>query len=225
MLNPHFISSDLLIHYGGVFLILFALIGAFDGIYFHLIKFKLHLNPASRLEHLIHTLRAFLFVPIVYFLFATNSTGYYLLTGILFFGLDLVTEIFDILVEKKSRENLGGISGAEYVTHVSATAARMLAVTLILIAKEPMAFSLQKSVLTTQGYPVFLIVFAKLFVLGTFLGGVISLLSDRVRRPYRVRVREIVLLRSQAALLKPPRQSEVSAQPMGGYHRLELPSL
>ncbi len=50
-------------------MVLFIALGTFDGLYFHLIKYKLHLLPAARREHLIHTARAFVFVPLSLLLF------------------------------------------------------------------------------------------------------------------------------------------------------------
>lgn len=165
------VSSETLIRLSGVFFALFAFIGAFDGIYFHLIKYKLHLSPSSRLEHQIHTLRAFLFIPIVYFLFAQNSVGLGLWVGILFTVIDLGVEVVDILVEKESRKNLGGISSVESVVHVAATSCRVAAILLILLSKNPNEYALGAMGSGAALYPVALRFFSYAFIVGTFWGG------------------------------------------------------
>lgn len=169
----NFVPSSLLVEISGLFLFLFALVGAFDGIYFHLIKFKLHLNPESRIEHGIHTLRAFLLAPIVYFLFSQNSQGLSLLIGIGFIALDFLAEIFDVLVEKKSRENIGGISPLESMVHIAATSFRTVAIALVLISKPLEAYSLEPFP-PLENYPLLLSSFAKLFAFTSLAGGILS---------------------------------------------------
>lgn len=58
-----------------IFLALFALVAAVDGLYFHLWKYRLYARPESVYEHKLHTVRAFLFIPIVFFLFYQNFGG------------------------------------------------------------------------------------------------------------------------------------------------------
>lgn len=171
------ISSLLLIQMSLVFLGLFSVIGAFDGIYFHLIKYQLHKFPASRLEHQIHTLRAFLFVPIVYFLFARNSVGLDLWIGIGFVVIDLIAEIFDVLVEKKSRETLGGVSPVEALVHILATSCRVCAILLILVTKDSLSFSLQYSGVGEMDYPVSLKLFSYGFIFVSLIGGATQVLG------------------------------------------------
>ncbi len=170
----HVVSEMKLVELSAVFLFLFALVGAFDGIYFHLIKFKLHLNPQSRLEHAIHTLRAFLLAPIVYFLFERNNVGLSLLIGVFFVVVDFSVEVVDILVEKNSRANIGGISPEEYIAHVAATSFRLAAIALLLVSKPMEAYSLQSQTLAQEVYPVILTQFSRLFAFTSIAGGILS---------------------------------------------------
>ena len=80
--------------------ILFALLGAFDGIYFHIYKYKLHLHPPAQFEHQIHSFRGVLFIPIVFLFFVLNSAGSLLWLGIALLAIDFVAELIDILIEK-----------------------------------------------------------------------------------------------------------------------------
>jgi len=119
-------------------LLIFCLIGAFDGLYFHYYKYQLHLYKETKLEHYIHGLRGMIFSPIAFIFFVMESSGFILLLGLSLLFIDLILEIFDILVEKESRKNLGGISSGETLCHVFATGFRLLALGFI-ISKKPLS--------------------------------------------------------------------------------------
>ena len=116
-------------------LVLFSLLGAFDGIYFHMLKYKLHEHPPARLEHQLHTFRGLMFIPIALIFFVWNSSGLVLWLGIGLLLIDFIAEIVDIMVEKEARKELGGVSSAETVVHVTATGFRMTALGIILALK------------------------------------------------------------------------------------------
>jgi hypothetical protein len=123
-----------------VFFGLFVLLGAFDGIYFHIYKYKLHLHPQAKLEHQIHTFRGLLFLPITLLFFILNSAGSLLWIGIALLIIDFIAELIDILVEKQARAELGGISPVESAIHVTATGFRMSALAIIITLKPIDAF-------------------------------------------------------------------------------------
>ncbi len=125
-----------------VFLGLFGLLAALDGLYFHLWKYRLYARAESAYEHMLHTIRAFLFVPIVFLLFYGDFQGWALWTGVAFIIADVVVEIVDVLDENDSRRKIGGLSSIEYATHVVATTARVAAFVLALAAKPAAAWSL-----------------------------------------------------------------------------------
>ena len=64
--------------------VLFVLLGAFDGIYFHMIKYRLYEHPPARFEHQLHTFRGLMFLPITLIFFVWNSAGLLLWLGLLF---------------------------------------------------------------------------------------------------------------------------------------------
>ena len=123
-------------------LVLFSLLGAFDGIYFHMVKYKLHEHPPAKFEHQIHTFRGLLFIPIALIFFVWNSSGMLLWFGLTLLLIDFIAEIVDIMVEKEARKELGGISSAETVIHVTATGFRMAALGIILALKPLSAYAL-----------------------------------------------------------------------------------
>lgn len=152
-----------------VFLIFFTFLGAFDGLYFHIYKFKLHRLPEAKLEHFVHAVRGILFVPIAVLLFAVNSGGWLLWTGLFLLFLDMVLEVVDILVEKSAREPIGGICPVESALHVTATAARIAGLALILSTKPASAWGLHSPIILGD-YPPFLSYTGWLFAIGTGLG-------------------------------------------------------
>ena len=58
-----------------VFLMIFGLVAAVDGLYLHLWKYRLYARPESRREHKLHTAQGALFVPVVFFLFYGDFGG------------------------------------------------------------------------------------------------------------------------------------------------------
>lgn len=150
-----------------------VLLGSVDGLYFHLWKYRLFKWKESRFEHLLHTVRAFLFIPIAWLLFGKNYGGWRLWVGIVFASVDAIVELIDILVERRSRANLGGLSTAEYAIHVNATGLRFVALALIFVAKPAEAWSLTAPTLLEPPYPPWL----TWLMLNTIPGGLIAALA------------------------------------------------
>ncbi|HMS40579.1 MAG TPA: hypothetical protein PKE69_10155 [Pyrinomonadaceae bacterium] len=133
-----------------IFLILFLLVATIDGIYFHLWKYKLFARAESLYEHKLHTIRAFLFIPIVFFLFYADFGGLALWTGIFFILLDLAVEMFDVFAENDSRASMGGLTSLEYAAHVAATTFRVAAVSFALAAKPISAWDFSSPLILGQ---------------------------------------------------------------------------
>ena len=176
-----------------VLLILFALLGAFDGVYFHMIKYRLHEHPPARLEHQIHTFRGLLFIPITLIFFAWNSAGILLWAGLGLLLIDLIAEVVDILVEKKARAALGGISPAESVIHVTATGFRMGALAIVLAMKPLSAFALTTSTAALAPLPQFLSVTGWTFAAGVVVALSFQALMALWEAPLGLRMRALVM--------------------------------
>lgn len=144
--------SETLMIWATVFLGLFAIIAAVDGFYFHLWKYRLYARAESLYEHQLHTIRAFLFVPIVFFLFYKNFGGLALWLGVFFIFLDLIVEIMDVLDENQSRAALGGLSPVEYLIHILATMLRTAFIVLALAAKPLSAWNLSSPVILEEQF-------------------------------------------------------------------------
>ena len=136
-----------------VFLVLFGAVGAYDGLYLHLWKYRLHAREESRYEHKLHTVVAILFLPVVWLLFSNNFGGLALWTGVFFVALSFVVEMMDVLAENDSRATLGGLAREEYAAHVVAITTRSAAIALALAAKPAAAWQLSAPLVLADPYP------------------------------------------------------------------------
>lgn len=155
----------------------FGLIGAVDGVYFHLLRYRLHQHPDARLEHGLHTARAFLFAPIAYFIYWRDFSGWPLLLGILFVALDLLCEAVDVLVERRARARLGGVSSAEALVHVMATGFRMASLGFILATKPAGSWTTLAGL--ERPYPLLVRIAGGLFLASSLWGGLSMLWLTR----------------------------------------------
>jgi hypothetical protein len=133
-------------------LLLFTMLAMFDGIGIHLIKLRLPERPQSWREHVWHTVSAVLFVPIVITIFWFPSAGITLWAGIALSLLMYGVEIFDVVSERTSRADLGGVSRTELALHVAAVATRSLALACTLCSR-PTDFWSLASVSAGLTYP------------------------------------------------------------------------
>lgn len=99
-------------------------VGAIDGLYFHLWKYRLYARPESRAEHRAHLGRAFLLPPTLWFAFLApgSATAQRLVPLVILIALDAGLGVWDVLLETASRRAIGGLLRSEYLIHVVATA-------------------------------------------------------------------------------------------------------
>jgi hypothetical protein len=147
---------------------LFAMLSAVDGLYIHLWKLRLHARPASYREHLLHTARAVLFVPVLVLVFALPTAGPLLWAGIALALLDQVVGVTDALAERDSRASMGGLGRGEYAIHVVLVALHAIALTLALAARPSAAWASDAPMLVGE-----LPAAVKLLVAGPVLGGLL----------------------------------------------------
>ena len=98
-----------------------SLIGAIDVLYFHLYRFRLYEQPASVAEQTTHLVRGLIFAAVL--ALVTFSAGSPM-AAVALLGLavlDLLNSAADVLLERGSREPLGGLPSVEYLLHVLAT--------------------------------------------------------------------------------------------------------
>jgi hypothetical protein len=117
-------------------------LGAVDGVYLHLWRYRLHARSASRYEHRMHTLAAVLFAATLPAVFLWETGGVLLWTGVGLVAADLVVSIVDMISERDSRAELGGLSTGEYVLHMLIMTFRGAALALMLAGRPAAAWAL-----------------------------------------------------------------------------------
>lgn len=127
-------------------LVAFASLSIFDGLYYHLWKFRLQERDESKFEHLTHTGRALLFIPSLILIYILGATGIWAWAAVVVLGLDLIVETFDVLNEKSSRESIGGLPSNEYLLHIMLTTIRVAAFTTGFAALPSAAWSIDSKI-------------------------------------------------------------------------------
>lgn len=112
---------------------LLLVVGAVDGLYLHLWRFRLFARPESRFEHALHTVRALLIPPTIWLLFV-EPTPHLVAAGALV-ALDQIAMIVDIWVEPRSRRNLGGVPRSELLVHFTAVSLHATALALAFVGR------------------------------------------------------------------------------------------
>lgn len=101
-------------------LALVGTVGAVDVLYFHLYRFRLFSQPGCVAEEVTHLVRHLVFVALL--LVCTKpATGAWVAAAAALFVVDIANGAIDVLLERGSREALGGLPGAEYLIHVLST--------------------------------------------------------------------------------------------------------
>ncbi|MDA9950981.1 hypothetical protein N9D31_00265 [Oligoflexaceae bacterium] len=163
------------------FLVLFCILAAVDGTYFHFSKYKLDQRPESLREHAFHTARSLFFAPMVLILFTFDSSGWLLWLAVLLVALDSVALVLDLLEEEKSRKDIGGLSRAEYLIHVLANGFHFTWVALILASKDSADWALDGGIVGDAST-------ATAVISGVIaLGGVLGAIDHSVRLKRQVR--------------------------------------
>lgn len=130
-----------------ILLVLFAVLGLYDGFYLHILKYKLYEHSESRNEHLSHTLRSLLFPLILYFLYLNETTtGFYI--GVAIMLLDVLVMGVDAYMEKDSRVFMGGLPRWEYIIHLFVNGFHFASIAVFILVK--VAFVNEEIVLVTD---------------------------------------------------------------------------
>jgi hypothetical protein len=117
-----------------ILLILFALLGLYDGLYLHIFKYRLYEHAESRTEHIIHTIRGILFPAILYFFYLKGDCISFTI-GMMLVAFDLVTLGIDAYLEGDSRKFMGGLPRWEYIIHLFVNGFHFAAISVFLATK------------------------------------------------------------------------------------------
>lgn len=130
------------------------LLGAIDGLYFHLRRYRLFAFSESRGEHLLHTVRAFLVLPPLALLYLADAAGLCLWTAAAAIALDQLMLALDLREEATSRRRFGGLEPAEYQIHVAANGLHGIALALALASRPTTAWNLSACSLGASSLPL-----------------------------------------------------------------------
>lgn len=101
-------------------LCIFSLFGLIDIAYFHLWRYQLFNRPSSRSEQMTHVIRLALFVAVLAWVMFVRAEGRFALILPALILADLANSAADVLLEPKSRADLGGLPPGEYFIHMAA---------------------------------------------------------------------------------------------------------
>jgi hypothetical protein len=136
-----------------IVLILFSLVAAIDGTYYHLKKNRLYQWQESLFEHLLHTIRAFLIIPTLWLLYINPAQGLWLYVALALVVIDLIVMVADTLIEYQSRAHLGGLSRGEYTVHLISNSLHMIAIALAFASFPAAAWQLDQTASPTIAHP------------------------------------------------------------------------
>lgn len=126
-----------------ILLAAFAGLAAIDGLFLHLWRYRLHAVASARKEHLLHTIHAVLFIPMLLLVFNGQSSGVSLWLGGAVALAGLVVVAWDSVHELTSRRFQGGLPPGEATLHALLHTLQIGAVVLSLAARPVSAWSLE----------------------------------------------------------------------------------
>lgn len=160
-----------------ILLAAFVLLAMFDGVYLHLIRYKLYTHPESRNEHISHTIRAMLFPVILWFLYlGTSDAAFYIGMGVVL--IDILVLGADAYMEKDSRSFMGGLPRWEYILHLMVNGFHFASIAVFIVIKVRMGshgVTLVHDFTTVPEYQLFTEV-ARQLIPGGILMGIFHLL-------------------------------------------------
>ena len=109
-------------------------IGALDVLYYHLYRFRLYAQPGSIAEEIAHLCRHAIFLALLVLLSSGGRSPQGDALVLCLAGLDLLNGAADVLLERRSREPLGGLPSAESLVHFLSTFGMGLAVAAYILS-------------------------------------------------------------------------------------------
>lgn len=115
-------------------LLVFSGLAIFDGLYLHILKYRLHEHDESKREHLMHLIRAVFFPFILFFLYVrTDTTSFWIGTAFVVFDLFILGA--DAYMEGESRAFMGGLPRWEYILHLFVNGFHFAGVAVYFVAR------------------------------------------------------------------------------------------
>jgi hypothetical protein len=158
-------------------------VAAFDALYFHMGRLRLHARPETQREHALHTANACLFPVTVYFLYCGNFGGWALLAGVGATVATFALEVVDVVHEKRARAGFGGVSGAEGALHFAMGVLRAFAFAFALAGKPLGAFLPGGPMALAPSYPGWVVAVGRCMFVASLPMAALHLVLLRRPRP------------------------------------------
>lgn len=110
-------------------------LGAIDVFYYHLYRFRLFARTECVAEEITHLVRHAVFLALLVLLSSASSSRAVDLTILGLFALDVANSAVDVLLERRSRETLGGLPSGEYLVHILSSLGMGAAVATYVLAR------------------------------------------------------------------------------------------
>jgi hypothetical protein len=125
-------------------------LGAIDVFYYHIYRFRLFQRTECVAEEITHLIRHAVFLALLVLLSSGSSSRAVDLTVLGLFGLDIVNSAVDVLLERRSRETLGGLPSGEYLIHTLSSFGMGVAVAAYVFARPTLPLPAPTGILALQ---------------------------------------------------------------------------
>ena len=95
-----------------------GLVGAYDVLYYHIYKLRLYQHHDALWENLTHLVRALLFAVMLLTVLHVRASGWWWFLYPTLLGFELINTMSDVILEPRSRRNIGGLPPVEYTLHI-----------------------------------------------------------------------------------------------------------
>src|SRR5262245_11938017 len=95
-----------------------GLVGAYDVLYYHIYKLKLYRHHDAMWENVTHLVRALLFATMLLTVLRVRASGWWWFLYPTLLGFELFNTMTDVIIEPRSRRNIGGLPPMEYILHI-----------------------------------------------------------------------------------------------------------
>ena len=133
-----------------IILVVAGTLGAIDVFYYHLYRFRLFARTECVAEEITHLVRHAVFLALIVLLSSGSSRRAVDFTILGLFALDVANSAVDVLLERRSREALGGLPSGEYLVHILSSLGVGAAVATYVLARPTLPLPEPEGLLALQ---------------------------------------------------------------------------